>query len=102
MRSSSGHEHPATPPDGFDTYDELGGLELDATLWTPARLPLPTGEHIRMDPTRNWPSARARPSCSFQHQEADRSQDELALHVFIGTPDSAPGRFPVTGVDRCS
>jgi hypothetical protein len=37
--------------DGFITYDELRGPELDAARWTPARLPLPTGaEHIPLDP----------------------------------------------------
>jgi len=37
--------------DGFITYDDFTGPELDATRWTPARLPLPTGgEHIPLDP----------------------------------------------------
>jgi hypothetical protein len=31
------------------TYDELTGPDLDAELWTPARLPLPTGEHVPVD-----------------------------------------------------
>jgi hypothetical protein len=40
------------PPagEGFVTYDELGGPDLDAARWEPARLPLPTGEHIPLDP----------------------------------------------------
>jgi hypothetical protein len=33
------------------TYDELKGPDLDAALWSPARLPLPTGEHVPVDPT---------------------------------------------------
>jgi hypothetical protein len=33
-----------------ETYDELRGPDLDAALWSPARLPLPTGEHVPMDP----------------------------------------------------
>jgi hypothetical protein len=38
-------------PDGFVTYDELLGPDLDAARWSPARLPLPTGgEHIPLDP----------------------------------------------------
>lgn len=38
-------------PDGFVTYDELKGPRLDAARWSPARLPLPTGEvHIALDP----------------------------------------------------
>jgi Family of unknown function (DUF6081) len=43
-----------TPPaarDGFVTYDELTGPDLDAALWSQARIPLPTGgEHIALDP----------------------------------------------------
>jgi Family of unknown function (DUF6081) len=38
-------------PDGFVTYDELNGPDLDAAHWSPARLPLPTGGgHIALDP----------------------------------------------------
>jgi hypothetical protein len=33
----------------FATYDDLEGPDLDAALWSPARLPLPTGEHIPVD-----------------------------------------------------
>ena len=37
--------------DGFVTYDELRGADLDAARWSPARLPFPTGgEHIPLDP----------------------------------------------------
>jgi hypothetical protein len=36
---------------GFVTYDELRGPDLDAALWSPARLPVPTGgEHLPLDP----------------------------------------------------
>jgi hypothetical protein len=42
---------PAAAGEGFVTYDELGGPDLDAGRWGPARLPLPTGgEHIPLDP----------------------------------------------------
>jgi hypothetical protein len=41
----------AAARDGFVTYDELGGPDLDAARWSPARLPLPTGgDHIPLDP----------------------------------------------------
>src|SRR5919108_1663331 len=40
----------AADGDGFVTYDELGGPALDAARWSPARLPLPTGEHVPLDP----------------------------------------------------
>jgi hypothetical protein len=40
----------AAAPDGFVTYDELSGPDLDAARWSPARLPLPTGgEHSPLD-----------------------------------------------------
>jgi Family of unknown function (DUF6081) len=42
---------PGVARDGFVTYDELMGPDLDAARWTPARLPLPTGgEHAPLDP----------------------------------------------------
>jgi Family of unknown function (DUF6081) len=48
-RSALGAE--AAARDGFVTYDELKGPDLDAARWSPARLPLPTGgEHIPLDP----------------------------------------------------
>jgi hypothetical protein len=35
---------------GLVTYDEFGGPDLDAALWSPARLPLPTGgDHLPLD-----------------------------------------------------
>jgi Family of unknown function (DUF6081) len=45
-----GHELESAARDGFVTYDELRGPDLDAARWDPARLPLPTGEHIPLDP----------------------------------------------------
>jgi hypothetical protein len=37
--------------DGLVTYDELTGPDLEAARWSPARLPLPSGqEHIPLDP----------------------------------------------------
>jgi uncharacterized protein DUF6081 len=37
--------------DSFLTYDELEGPDLDPALWSPPRLPLPTGgDHIPQDP----------------------------------------------------
>ena len=42
---------PAADADGFVTYDELSGPDLDATRWVPAHLPLPTGGgHVPLDP----------------------------------------------------
>jgi hypothetical protein len=43
---------PATARDGFVAYDELRGPDLDPARWSPARLPLPTGdEHVPRDPS---------------------------------------------------
>jgi hypothetical protein len=44
-------QNPPTARDGFVTYDELTGPDLEAAHWSPARLPLPTGdEHLPLDP----------------------------------------------------
>jgi hypothetical protein len=41
----------AAARDGFVTYDEFRGPDLDAARWSPARLPRPTGgEHVPLDP----------------------------------------------------
>ena len=40
--------------EGFVTYDELMGPDLDGARWSPARLPLPTGVSTsRWTPTRS-------------------------------------------------
>jgi len=36
--------------EGTVVYDELKGPDLDSARWAPARLPLPTSEHIPLDP----------------------------------------------------
>jgi Family of unknown function (DUF6081) len=37
--------------DGFVTYDEFSGPDLDPARWSPARLPRPTGgDHLALDP----------------------------------------------------
>jgi hypothetical protein len=54
----NGHELESAPEtrvldaarDGLVVYDELTGPDLDAARWVPARLPLPTGEHVPLDP----------------------------------------------------
>jgi Family of unknown function (DUF6081) len=41
----------AAASDGFVTYDELTGPDLDPALWESVRMPLPTGgEHLLVDP----------------------------------------------------
>jgi hypothetical protein len=42
---------PTAARDGFVTYDELGGPDLDPARWRPLPIPLPTGgEHIPLEP----------------------------------------------------
>jgi hypothetical protein len=42
---------PSAGGDGYVTYDELSGPDLDPARWITARLPLPTGgEHVALDP----------------------------------------------------
>jgi Family of unknown function (DUF6081) len=49
--SASVPQIPSAARDGFVTYDELRGPDLDPARWSPLRLPLPTGgEHIALDP----------------------------------------------------
>jgi Family of unknown function (DUF6081) len=49
MPSTTSKTHAAR--DGFVTYDELAGPNLDAARWSPLRLPLPAGgEHVALDP----------------------------------------------------
>jgi hypothetical protein len=51
----------AAARDGFVTYDEFTGPDLDAARWSPARLPLPTGgDHIPLDANAELAVARAR------------------------------------------
>ena len=41
----------ADADEGFISYDEFTGPDLDAARWSPARLPLPTGDvHVALDP----------------------------------------------------
>jgi hypothetical protein len=48
---SASKTHASAVAEGFVTYDELMGPDLDAARWSQARLPLPTGnEHIPLDP----------------------------------------------------
>jgi len=42
---------PAAAPDGFVTYDQLKGPDLDSAHWEQPPLPLPSGgEHVPLDP----------------------------------------------------
>lgn len=47
-QAATPHTQTAAAGEGFVTYDELTGPDLDAARWSPPRLP--TGEHIPLDP----------------------------------------------------
>jgi hypothetical protein len=50
--TTSKTQAPAAVQNGFVTYDELAGPNLDAARWSPLRLPLPAGgEHLALDPS---------------------------------------------------
>jgi hypothetical protein len=51
MHSAMNPAPTAAAGDGFVTYDELSGPDLDVARWSAARLPLPTGDvHVPLDP----------------------------------------------------
>ena len=51
MATTPETEAAAADRDGFVTYDELRGPDLDPARWNPARLPLPAGgDHAPLDP----------------------------------------------------
>ena len=62
--------------DGFVTYDELRGPDLDASLWSPARLPLPAGEHVHWTRMR---SSRSRTSAGVESPYEDFDDDFTRL-----------------------
>jgi hypothetical protein len=110
-RSAPGAEAvtPATPAaaaarDGFVTYDELQGPDLDAARWSPARLPLPTGgEHIPLDPNAELAVGEGEvqvtiPRFSLSHdrfQAADSPKYlSFSTHQFELPPDR-PATFAV-------
>src|SRR6266516_5637734 len=72
----------AAARDGFVTYDELRGPDLDAARWSPARLPLPTGgEHTPLDPN---------PELAVGEGEVRVTSPRFSLaHHSVQTADSA-------------
>jgi hypothetical protein len=88
---------------GFITYDELSGPDLDATRWGPARLPLPTGEHIPLDPNAELAVGEGEvrvtiPHFSLSHDEF-QSADSPKYLVFstreFELPPDRPAAFAV-------
>jgi Family of unknown function (DUF6081) len=87
--------------DGFVTYDELSGPDLDAARWSPARLPLPTGDlHTPLDPNAELTVGEGEvrvtiPRFSLSH---DRFQavDSAKYLVFSTRSFELPSDRPVT------
>jgi Family of unknown function (DUF6081) len=100
---------PATPaaaaaPDGFVTYDQLRGPDLDAARWRPARLPLPTGgEHLPLDPNAELAVAEGEvqvgiPRFSLSHdrfQAADSPKYLIFSTRQFELPPDRPATFAV-------
>jgi hypothetical protein len=94
----------AAARDGFVTYDELRGPDLDAARWRPARLPLPTGdEHIPLDPNAELAvgngEVRVRiPRFSLSHDTFQAADSPKYLIVSTGQfqlPQDRPATFAV-------
>jgi Family of unknown function (DUF6081) len=88
---------PSAGLDGFVTYDELEGPDLDPARWTPLRLPLPSGgEHVAVDPAAEVAVGDGEvrvtiPRFSFAHSA------KYVVHSIRGfeLPPDAPATFAV-------
>jgi integrase len=95
---------PAADPDGFVTYDELSGPDLDAARWSPARLLLPTGsEHIPLDPNAELAVGGGEvrvtiPRFSLSHHQFQSAESPKYLifstSQFAPPPDRPATRWP--------
>jgi Family of unknown function (DUF6081) len=90
----------STARDGYVTYDELSGPDLDAERWSPARLPLPTGEHIPLDPNAELAVGEGEvrvtiPRFSLSHDEL-QSADSPKYLVFSTRQFELPPERPAT------
>jgi hypothetical protein len=94
----------AAARDGFVTYDELGGPDLDAARWSPARLPLPTGgEHIPLDPNAELAVGEGEvrvtiPRFSLSHDAFQSADSPKYLTFSTGEfelPEGRPATFAV-------
>jgi Family of unknown function (DUF6081) len=103
-------ETPATQPaatarDGFVTYDELRGPDLDAARWSPARLPLPTGGgHIPLDPNAELAVGQGEvrvtiPRFSLSHDRFQAADSPKYLIFSTGQFELPPDRPATFAVD---
>jgi hypothetical protein len=85
----------------YVTYDELSGPDLDSARWSPARLPLPTGEHVPLDPNAELAVGEgevqvAIPRFSLSHdtfQAADSVKYLILSTREFELPPDRPARF---------
>src|SRR6266545_1548577 len=95
----------ATQGDGFVTYDELKGPDLDASLWRPAGLPLPTGgDHIPLDPNAEMDVGDGEvrvtiPRFSLSHDTFQPADSAKYLVFSTRQFELPPGRPATFGVD---
>jgi hypothetical protein len=91
----------AAAGDGFVTYDELRGPDLDAAYWSPARLPLPTGgEHIPLDPNAELAVGEGEvrvtiPRFSLSHDTYDGAKYLIVSTRQFELPPDRPASFAV-------
>jgi hypothetical protein len=94
----------ATAREGFVTYDEFRGPDLDAARWSPARLPLPTGgAHIPLDPNAELTVGEGEvqvriPRLSLSHdmfQSADSAKYLIVSTRQFELPPDRPATFDV-------
>jgi hypothetical protein len=94
----------AAARDGFVTYDELSGPDLDPARWSPARLPLPTGgEHLPLDPNAELAVGNGEvqvtiPRFSLSHdtfQPADSAKYLIYATRHFQLPPDRPATFAV-------
>jgi uncharacterized protein DUF6081 len=86
--------------DGFVMYDELRGPDLDSARWSSARLPLPTGEHIAVDPNAELSVGEgevrvAIPRFSLSHDEF-QAADSVKYLILSTREFELPPDRPVT------
>ena len=89
---------------GFVTYDELMGPDLDAARWVPARLPLPTGEHIPLDPNAELAVGEGEvgvtiPRFSLSHDQFQAADSPKYLVFSTRQFDVPPDRPATFGVE---
>ena len=96
---------PATARDGYVTYDELRGPDLDPARWNPARLPLPTGgEHIPLDPSAELAVGEGAvqvkiPRFSLSHDRFQAADSPKYLVFSTGRFELPPDRPATFAVD---